>query len=703
MSSYGIEILLFAGTTEGRMLAERLSEAGVRCTVSVATEYGAQVLGAGKGRTLLQGRLTQEQMEFLICEEGYTCAVDATHPFATEVSAQIRKACGAAGIPYLRLARDTEGESAGSGADIYEAASMREAAEILRGIPGNLFVTTGSRDLPLLAQIIGDPARLFVRVLPFADSLQVCADCGIPAGHVIAMQGPFTRELNEAMLRQTGASALLTKESGRTGGFDEKIAAARALGIPAVVVTNPERREKAEDKLTFDQVLARLSRLTGVPLGPAGGDPREYVMVAAGPGDARHQTEEARRAVEEADIVFGAPSVIRRAIRTGLLGTGIRYESIYKAPQVIAYMHAHPALRRAAVLLSGDTGLYSGAAQLRMALEAADSAKTSAPARIRCLPGISSVSALAAALQVTWEEAAILSTHGRERDVIGHLRREPRVFLLVSGIEDLHSTAGRLQEAVDRNVLPRSLRIGYGLNLSSEDEETGFISLEEMLALDKRGLYILYLENPEAENCPVTPGMEDAEFIRNTDRQSSPTPMTKEEVRTLSLSRLRLTRKAVLYDIGAGTGSVSVEAARLCPDAQVYAIEKNAGAVQLLRENLSKYCLSRVHVTEAAAPEGLEDLPSPTHVFIGGSGGAMPQILKAVLDKNPRVRIAVNCVTLETLSQVMETVRRLPVTEPRISQIAVSRAEKAGSYHLMKAMNPVCIIDFAGKGGEDTR
>ena len=149
MSEFGTEILIFAGTTEGRELAEHLAGAGVRCTVSVATEYGAQILGPGKGRTVLQGRLTQEQMEFLIREEDFTCVVDATHPFATEVSAQIRKACEETKVPYLRLARDTEGELPDGGFGIYEAASMQEAAKILRGIPGNLFLTTGSKDLPL--------------------------------------------------------------------------------------------------------------------------------------------------------------------------------------------------------------------------------------------------------------------------------------------------------------------------------------------------------------------------------------------------------------------------------------------------------------------------------------------------------------------------------------------------------------------------
>ena len=395
-------------------------------------------------------------------------------------------------------------------------------------------------------------------------------------------------------------------------------------------------------------------------------------MVAAGPGDARHLTEEAREAVEGADVVFGAPSVIARAKETGLLRAGKLSQPFYKAHQVLPYMKEHQELRRAAVLLSGDTGLYSGAAQLRAALE-----EEAEPVRFRYLPGISSVAVLAAALQVTWEDAVILSTHGRERDVIGHLRRERKVFLLVSGLSGVHSTAELLKEALAGNVLPQEIRIGYGFNLSQDSEESGFVTLEQLERLDKRGLYILYLENPAADACPVTPGMEDEAFVR------AEVPMTKEEVRVIALSRLRLTRKAVLYDIGAGTGSVSVEAARLCPDAKVYAIEKKPEAVALLRANLSKFCLPNVSVIEAEAPEGLQELPAPTHVFIGGSGHAMSEILKAVLAKNPAVRVVVTCVTLETLSQTLQTLRELPVTEPEVRQIAVSRAHKMGSYHMI--------------------
>ena len=263
MSDFGTEILLFAGTTEGRELADILAGAGVRCTVSVATEYGAQILGPGDGRTVLKGRLTEEQMEFLIREEAFTCVVDATHPFATQVSRQIKEACTATGTAYLRLARETADTLPVSGFGIYEAATIQEAAQILRGISGNLFLTTGSKDLPALTEGIGDPERIYVRVLPSVESLKTCMECGIPVNHLVAMQGPFTQEMNVATLRQIDAGAIVTKESGKVGGFDDKIAAAKEGGIPAVVIKNPERDLPREEKVSFDQTLQRLAKITG--------------------------------------------------------------------------------------------------------------------------------------------------------------------------------------------------------------------------------------------------------------------------------------------------------------------------------------------------------------------------------------------------------------------------------------------------------
>ena len=199
--------------------------------------------------------------------------------------------------------------------------------------------------------------RLYVRVLPSVESLKICMECGIPVNHFVAMQGPFTQEMNVATLRQIEAGAVLTKETGKVGGFDAKLAAAKEVGIPIVVVRNPERESKNTDRLTFDQILERLAKITGVRTVAregqsagkrcagdeaqsdaeadlsgreyvmaglsereyvmAGLSEREYVMAAAGPGDAGYLTDEVRTAVERADVVFGAQSIIEKARKTG--------------------------------------------------------------------------------------------------------------------------------------------------------------------------------------------------------------------------------------------------------------------------------------------------------------------------------------------------------------------------------------------------
>jgi precorrin-6Y C5,15-methyltransferase (decarboxylating) len=190
----------------------------------------------------------------------------------------------------------------------------------------------------------------------------------------------------------------------------------------------------------------------------------------------------------------------------------------------------------------------------------------------------------------------------------------------------------------------------------------------------------------------VTPGIADTEFIREK------VPMTKEEIRTLSLCKLGLKRDSVLYDIGAGTGSVCVEAAGICTQGKVYAVEQRHEAVQLIRENQRKFAADNLVVCEGAAPEVLSRLLAPTHAFIGGSGGHLLEIVAAVREKNPAVRFVVNVVTMETLGQISSLCEKFPeYADMEIIQVSVSKSRPLGRYHLMEAENPVYIISFGGK------
>ncbi|MBQ4378547.1 MAG: precorrin-6A reductase [Treponema sp.] len=251
------KIMIFAGTTEGRELCEKLSGCGFDCTVSVATEYGAALLPKADNITILQGRLDCGEMSDLFLQKKYDLVVDATHPFATEVSKEIRKACDRTKIRYLRLARNTDGtndistDSNLNGENCFSDIST--AADWLESLSGKIFVSTGSKELPELCAKITDKSRLFVRVLPSVESLKICETCGILRSQIIAMQGPFSEKMNEIQFEESGAKILLTKESGKIGGYFEKIEAAKKLGMKIAVIENPEKAQHTPDNTVIQE------------------------------------------------------------------------------------------------------------------------------------------------------------------------------------------------------------------------------------------------------------------------------------------------------------------------------------------------------------------------------------------------------------------------------------------------------------------
>ena len=199
--------------------------------------------------------------------------------------------------------------------------------------------------------------------------------------------------------------------------------------------------------------------------------------------------------------------------------------------------------------------------------------------------------------------------------------------------------------------------------------------------------------NSKTEN-QITPGISDSEFIR------AQVPMTKEEVRFVSICKLHLTENSVVYDIGSGTGSVAVETARLSKSIKVFAIETNPDAVSLIKQNVKKFELENVQVVEGMAPAVLEGLPAPTHAFVGGTKGALKEILLSLSQKSPVCRVVVNAVTLESVSKIHDTLSELPVKNVECVQMGINRAENAGKYHILKAENPIYIFSFDFESGE---
>ena len=245
-----MRVILFSGTTEGRRLSRALAALGGSVTVCVATEYGREEQGEAPGITVLSGRMDEAQMARTVA--GADLCVDATHPYALQASRSIRAACERERVPLLRLLR--EESPVPPSAKMFATAS--EAADWLSAAQGNILLTTGAKELDAFAPLGGE--RLYPRVLPLASSLEACRRAGVPSSHILALQGPFSQELNEALIRQYRIAYLVTKDGGPAGGFGEKAAAAQAAGARLVLIRRPQ-----EEGLDYEGVLQRCREMMG--------------------------------------------------------------------------------------------------------------------------------------------------------------------------------------------------------------------------------------------------------------------------------------------------------------------------------------------------------------------------------------------------------------------------------------------------------
>ena len=337
-----------------------------------------------------------------------------------------------------------------------------------------------------------------------------------------------------------------------------------------------------------------------------------------------------------------------------------------------------------AVVLSGDTGFYSGAKKLS-GMFASDPGRY----EVELIPGISSVVCLAARLKTTWEDGALISLHGQEENFIQTVNRNRKTFLLLGGKD----AGGRMISAL-KDYGMDDVTVYIGSRLSYPDEKIVWGRPGELTGSEADGLCAAMILNPRPDR-RTGPHIPDEEFIRGK------VPMTKAEVRAVSLAQMELTENAVVYDVGAGTGSVSVEAALSGDRIRVYAIEKKTEAVRLLEENRKKFRTDGIRIIEGEAPAVLRELEPPTHVFIGGSSGNLREILRVVLEKNPSVRIVVNAISLETVGEAMAAIEEGLLKDAQVTQIMASRSRVLGRYHMMTGQNPVYIISAGGEMRDD--
>ena len=716
-----MKVIIFGGTSEGRMLSECLCRNKIAHTLCVATDYGEEVLEPSEYAHVLQGRLDTQQMADLIQSEQCLVVVDATHPYAVEVSKNIRKACEMTKMKYLRFLRAEE-----SVIDVKSdvlVSSAAEAAAYLDGQEGTIFLTTGSKELPAFTAGVHEIERLFVRVLPSAAVVASCRELGLEGKQICAMQGPFSEEMNRALLQQTKAAWLVTKDTGITGGFPEKVRAARSLGVRLVIIRRPEEsgldyesvlqalepvlkqeiedkpagtsKNSAEDrsseknKLKGTQNIEPENKTEETKIAVSGTvsseqkkcevddtqacppEKRTISCIGIGMGTLDTLTHEAAETIRNADILFGAKRILESVEHMpGLLHESQERVEEYRSAQIAEYLSTRPHLTRIVILMSGDVGFYSGA---RLVQDAFPDEK------IDYYCGISSVVYFASKVPTSWQDAKLLSAHGRSLNLLNCVQRYPKIIMIVSGVEDVRAICQELVEAEMTYV-----HVTVGTNLSYQEETVTSGTPEAFLQAETTGLHIMLIENPQAKHI-IVPGMSDESFVRGK------VPMTKEEIRILSIAKLQLTEDSIVYDVGAGTGSVSMECARLCTNGTVYAVERNPEGLALIRENSKKLRLSNVKAIEGLAPEALMDLPAPTHAFIGGSAGNMGEILDVLRAKNPSVRIVINTIALESISEVMQLLKERGY-DADIVQISAAKSRVLGRYHMMTGLNPVYII-----------
>lgn len=661
------KVLIFAGTVEGRTIAEYLSANQISCHACVATQYGESLLHKGANLTVSHDRMTDVEMEELMRKPDVSLVIDATHPYAAVVTDNVKAACERCGKEYLRLVRETTVVC--DDQTVY-VDSVKEAVAFLENTKGSILAATGSKELAEYTQLSDYQERVYARVLSLPEVVAQCAELGFTGKHLICMQGPFTKEMNIAMIRQFDTKWLVSKESGSSGGFPEKYEAALETGSRLVLIGRPRQ----EEGVTLNQCKALLQkRFSFTPV-------QEITFVGIGMGTKATLTIEGEQALKSADLIIGAK---RMADGVNSPGQPVFYS--YKPEEIRMYIEAHPEYEKIAIALSGDVGFYSGAKKLIEVLNGDGQNSGGMKSKVKLISGISSMVYLCSRLQTSWEDIYPCSIHGRELNLISLIQQHPRVFAIVGKTTGISEVCKKLT-----HYGMGAVRIFIGEQLSYPEEKISMGFVRDYTAYETDGLSVMLLENDNARNTVVTHGMPDQVFLRDK------APMTKEEIRSVSLSKLRLQEVSIVYDIGAGTGSVSIEIAKMSSLGSVYAIEKNPEAITLLYRNKQKFAVDHLTIIEGLAPEACEHLPAPTHAFIGGSSGNLKEIMQLLLRKNPNVRIVINCITLETVAEALDCLKTLPVTDTDIVQIGAGKSKEIGSYHMMMGQNPIYIISCQG-------
>lgn len=529
------KILIFGGTTEGRLLAEYCADWRIPMWISVVSGYGKELLPDCPWVRIHTGAMDQCAISDFLAKEAITLVIDATHPYARMVSREIEAACRAMSVRLVRCLRENGREWKECLSDsVVWVEDSAAAVKRLGATCGPVLLTTGSRDLSLYTALPGYQERLYVRVLPSSKVLNQCEALGISGKHVIAMQGPFSEEMNRALLRQIGAKWMVTKASGTEGGFSEKLSAAVDCGVSVIVVERPQEKglplpevkqllwEAAFGDGKESVVIPREDGSSGYNESCAAGvyedrsvgnnessaaescenssqgkrAEKKILLAGIGTGAPGLMTGEVVQAIRNSDVICGAGRMLEAAKRVFWERTSSEQGDVaekkwfpyYQEDKIMDCIEKRLPGEQVLVLYSGDTGCYSGALKLAQELKRR---KLS----YEILPGISSVSYLASKLSVPWEDAECLTAHGLElsaETVLSSGKR--RMFLLVGGENGAGSFFQKLEAAGGG-----SLQAAVGENLSYPEERICRGTVSQLGKEHFAPLSLIYLERTEME------------------------------------------------------------------------------------------------------------------------------------------------------------------------------------------------------------
>lgn len=394
------------------------------------------------------------------------------------------------------------------------------------------------------------------------------------------------------------------------------------------------------------------------------------MIVGCGTGDKAYLTRQEMAALMGSEVWIGEEGLVDRMEEEI---SGVREVAYIENPEKIRRFVDDTSHEVIAVLLGGTPGFENHFDEIYRALS---------PYHPALIPGITECAYFAARIGISYDDACLLNLEDPETSVLPAVRAHRKVMVKTADHPEdvLHELVRAGEEA---------LFVCGGENLGGKDERLPRGSIAHMAEKTYSPGTVWLILNQHPVRRPLT-GIDDREFIRGS------IPMTKSEVRAVVMSRMRLREEDTVYDIGAGTGSVTCECALQALKGRVYAIERKEEGIDLINQNAHHFGLHNIHAIPGTAPAALASLPNPDAAFIGGSGGKLRDIIQVLHSRNPDVRIVATAVTLESAGEITRELEELKMI-PEILQIQASRAKKIGSRHMMMAENPIYIISAGGE------